>query len=208
MPDDEEHLVMMNEKGPKVDGKGTYQLHKYKRSLDFVDNFRNAIDIGAHIGQWTMQMAKDFNHVIAFEPLELHFSCFEKNLEGCSNVTLHGMGLSNEAHWADFHSGTPNSHGDTWVVEDGPGQYNLETLDSFELTEVDFIKVDCEGYELFILQGGEQLLLANKPTVIVEQKKGMAAKYGLEDREAVDYLRGLGATLRDALQGDYILSWD
>ena len=39
------------------------------------------------------------------------------------------------------------------------------------------------------------------------QKPGKARKFGLGDTEAVDFLIGLGATLRDEIGGDYILSW-
>ena len=53
-----------------------------------------AIDIGAHVGIWTRRLAKDFENVIAFEPLQKHIECHKKNCEGLDNVTLNEVALS------------------------------------------------------------------------------------------------------------------
>jgi hypothetical protein len=98
------------------------------------------------------------------------------------------------------------SSGDSWV--DGEGDIEMRTLDSFAWEyPIDFIKLDCEGYELFALRGGEQLLKRWRPCVLVEQKPGRAQKFGLPETGAVDYLIGIGATLRFEKSGDYCLSW-
>ena len=47
LPDGEEHLIPHIEKGPLVDGKGTYQLHKLEMALAHVKQFRRAADAGA-----------------------------------------------------------------------------------------------------------------------------------------------------------------
>ena len=80
-------------------------------------------------------------------------------------------------------------------------------LDQFSLMALDFLKLDCEGYELFALQGAEETLKRCKPVVIVEQKPGRAQCHGLPERAAVEYLEGLGAKLRLEMAGDFILSW-
>ena len=46
LPDGEEHLIPHIEKGPLVDGKGTYQLHKLEMALAHVRKFRRAVDAG------------------------------------------------------------------------------------------------------------------------------------------------------------------
>ncbi len=83
-------------------------------------------------------------------------------------------------------------------------------LDDFDLEEVDFIKIDCEGYELWVLQGAVETLKRCKPCLIVEQKPetGMEERYGVTAKDAIAFLAGLGAKKRLVIQGDYIFSWD
>ena len=45
------------------------------------------------------------------------------------------------------------------------------TLDSLNFSEVDFIKLDVEGYELDVIKGGINTLRDNDPVIIVEQKE-------------------------------------
>jgi len=70
---------------------------------------------------------------------------------------------------------------------------------------VDLIKLDCEGYELFALQGAEGTIKQYRPTIIVEQKPGRAQKFGLEQTQAVTYLEGLGYRVVQVISGDYIM---
>ena len=42
------------------------------------------------------------------------------------------------------------------------------TLDSFELQDVGFIKVDVEGHELALLQGGRRTLEQSRPRLLIE----------------------------------------
>jgi len=96
---------------------------------------------------------------------------------------------------------------------DGEGDIPMRRLDEVDDMDligprVDFVKLDCEGYELFALRGGAQLLARSRPCVMVEQKPGRATKFGLPATGAVDYLQSLGAKLRFELSGDFCLSWD
>jgi hypothetical protein len=83
-------------------------------------------------------------------------------------------------------------------------------LDSFNIQHIDFIKVDCEGYELFVLRGAIETLKRDKPCVIVEQKPetGMADRYGIGVTDGVEFLKSMGAVVRNTISGDYIMSWD
>ncbi len=73
LPDNEKHLQgWMTEHGEIVDGKGTYQIEKLRAVLDHCQNFRVAVDIGAHVGLWSLQLVKRFEHLHAFEPVAEH----------------------------------------------------------------------------------------------------------------------------------------
>ena len=90
----------------------------------------------------------------------------------------------------------------------GAGDIPMRRLDDFNFQDVDFLKIDCEGYELFVLRGATELLKRCRPCIIVEQKPGNAQKFGLQETEAVPYLQSLGAVLRAVKSGDFVMSWD
>jgi FkbM family methyltransferase len=206
LPAHETHLIEWMEKNGKVvDGKPTYQFHKLEAALKWCKRFRSAIDVGAHCGLWAMHLAKRFNYVYAFEPVALHRRCLVGNIDGHGNVLIAACALGDREGSVSIRTANTSS-GDSWV--DGEGEIPLKRLEDFAPVEVDFMKLDCEGYELFALRGGEEILKRDRPCVIVEQKPGRAQKFGLKETEAVDYLQSLGAKLRATMSGDYILSWD
>lgn len=212
-PDGEKHLPEWMKAAHQMrDGVHQYQFTKYVAALKFVRGSRGlAIDVGGHIGQWSHNMAKDFRHVHAFEPVETYAECWRKNMEGVSNTTLHPIALGGAAGVVSLKCGTPGSHGDTFIAPKDEANaaidVEMRTLDSFSFQNVDFIKIDCEGYELFVIEGGEKTIKHDKPCIIVEQKPGRAQKFGLEETQAVTLLKSWGAKQRGLMSGDYILSW-
>lgn len=215
LPDGEQHLPeWMRQVNDIADGRQRYQGKKQIAALKWCKNKRAAVDVGGHVGLWSYYLAQQFGAVHAFEPVAAHRECFKMNVTA-PNVTLHACALGEEDGFVSMKT-APTSSGDTSVsghsmlsaVAGAGGDIPLKRLDDFDLQDVDFIKLDCEGYELFALRGGEEMLKRCHPCVIVEQKPGHAQNFGLPEIGAVDYLRGLGAYLRTAISGDYILSWD
>lgn len=214
LPDSEDHLVSFLEDPTKfVNGHGTYQYHKFTEAMKYVKNYRFAVDVGGHCGLWSMHIAKKFETVFAFEPIKAHRECFQKNVPD-RNVMLYDFALGEKDGIADIYTNHTSS-GDSWVVPAGSvtsgGKIEknvlIKKLDDFCVQDLDFLKIDCEGFELFVLKGGEQTLLNSKPCIIVEQKPGRADKFGLKTTEAVDYLKSLGAVLYKEMSGDYIMGW-
>lgn len=202
LPDGETHLpAWMDRAGEIVDGRGTYQIKKLRAAVSYCQHFRIAVDVGGHCGLWSMQLVKRFGHVHAFEPVRAHRECFTLNVEAF-NVTLHPVALGESEGSVSIQT-APTSSGDSWVS--GPGSIPMQTLDSFDLQDVDFMKLDTEGHELPILRGAAETIDRCRPVVIVEQKKGHAQRFGLPETGAVDYLRGLGYRLAQETSGDYIL---
>lgn len=206
-PDGEEHMLewMAHPKNRMLlNGKPAYQGKKQTAALQWCRSFRVAVDIGAHIGLWSRNLAVHFESVIAFEPVAAHRECFVTNV-CASNVQLHAVALGEKEGLVSIRS-NPTSSGDSRV--DGVGDIEMYQLDELNLRNVDFIKVDCEGYELLALKGAENTIRRYKPTICVEQKPGMGPRYGLGETDAVKWLEGLGATMRQAMSGDYILTFD
>lgn len=203
-PDHETHLQQwMAKAGEIVDGKGTYQIKKLRTAVGLCKQRRVAVDVGGHVGLWSMQLTKLFDRVHAFEPVAAHRECFIKNvIDAGGNAILHEVALGEKEGNVSIHT-TNTSSGDSWVK--GDGDIPMITLDSLALEEVDFMKLDCEGYELFALRGAADTIARCRPVIIVEQKPGRAQKFGLPETGAVTFLQGLGYKLAKEMSGDYLM---
>lgn len=147
--------------------------------LDYVKNFRCAIDGGAHVGSWTRKLAQKFDHVYAYEPNRDNFACLQKNTEGLDNVYLSGSALGECGGYGRLH---PGNNSGCWHVEwsgdpDWEPEFSVRTLDEIgpryqrPSLPVDYLKLDVEGFEYFALKGGEQTILRDKPVIQIEEKK-------------------------------------
>jgi FkbM family methyltransferase len=214
LPDGEKHFVdWMNSSGEIVDGKGTYQIKKFRAAMEYVKNFRVAVDVGAHVGLWSMQLAQRFDNVIAFEPVAAFRECFVKNawMRGVKCFP-YALGAERDDVWMVY---DPSDSGGTHVAlgEKAAERRNehpieMRTLDEFELKNVDLIKIDCEGYERQVIEGARETVDRCKPCIIVEQKQHIMSKnFGIKGTPAVDLLREMGGLVRRELSGDFIVTF-
>lgn len=207
LPDHERHMVeWMTANNTKVDGKFTYQWSKQIRAMSEVRSWRTAVDAGAHVGTWSMHLAKRFDRVVAFEPCVEHRSCFMQNVNGAgAKVTLVASALGDREGLVRLEV-PQGSSGGTHIA--GEGDVAMNTLDSFKIIDVDFLKIDVEGYERFVVEGGEQTIRRDKPCIVVEQKpKGLAERYGQTRMAAVELLQSWGAKIQFEVSGDFCLTW-
>jgi len=215
LPEGETHyqMIMDSHKSPEVEGKGTYQYRKLAQTLGRTPGRRVAIDIGANIGFWSMHLVKKFKFLHAFEPAVLYRDCFEKNMPVCDNFEMHPYALGDAEFKWPLVTANPIQSGNTYLDfdhdpdDDDVEMVQVKTLDSFNIHEVDLIKIDCEGYELAVIKGGQETILLNKPAIIVEQKPGWPSKHGFPELGAVHHLESLGMKLLLEYSGDYIMGW-
>ena len=66
------------------------------------------------------------------------------------------------------------------------------TLDSFGFEEVDLIKIDIEGSELWALEGATKTIAANLPVVQVELRETHCKRFGYTCDNIINLLMGLG----------------
>jgi FkbM family methyltransferase len=167
-PKSEQHMRQF------IQADDTYQQRQRNKALSYVKNFDVAIDIGGHVGLWSRDFAKKFKTLHAFEPMNEMLECFRKNViewpETTADVHLYPVALG--AHdgrvaMAYENDNTGHSHVELHV----DGDYVMTTLDSFNFPVVDYIKIDAEGFEEYILKGAVETLQRCKPVVTIEKKR-------------------------------------
>lgn len=193
----EKHLAEFKE----VKENGTYQKATLDLALSHCDKFRNAIDIGGHVGLWSMHLVKKFDCVHIFEPILDHIDCLVRNVqEGTYHLNMCALGEEEKDGWMQL---DPENTGHTHVAEEGTHSTKIKTLDSFNLKEIDFIKMDCEGYEVFVCKGGKETLLREKPVICIEQKPH--GFYSDNPMAGVEYLNSLGFEEVGRIRKDIIM---
>lgn len=205
-PDDEAHFPeWMAKANDVVDGRHRYQGKKIDAALALCKNFRAAVDVGGHIGTWSYFLAKRFAMVRTFEPVEAFRDCFARNVIQ-RNCMLYPFALG--AGDRSVHMVIdPKDTGGTHVDPKCDGDIQMLALDRFSFKNIDFIKIDCEGYEAGVIEGGRETITRCKPVIIVEQKqRKLKENFGISGTPAVDMLVGMGYKVRTVISGDYILT--
>lgn len=180
-----------------------YQGNRLTGALPFCRKRRLALDIGAHIGMWSVQLVEHFTQVVAFEPQSGSFAALAENVADKA-VVLHQCALGDEPGLVWLGSIGLAAH---VVPTEAPDAELVEVrkLDDIELPPIDFIKIDVEGFETFVLRGGEVTIRRDRPVIVIEQKH--ETRYGLETNAAVKLLRKWGAVTEWRIKNDYCLRW-
>jgi len=209
-PDNEKHLCkMVLASQPKVDGKGTYQYQKLTAALQQVKRKGLALDVGMHIGLWSMHLVKQFRSVVGFEPVAEHIECLKLNMAGAKNWEVYNCALGSKPGTVGLKC-FDGSTGST-QIQDGAGGISMRRLDDFTFNDpIDLIKIDVENYEYFVLEGGEQIIRRHQPVIILEQKgngKNGKLTYDKDQYASLELLKSWGAKQKFEMNGDYCLSW-
>ncbi|MFT7511553.1 MAG: FkbM family methyltransferase [Candidatus Omnitrophota bacterium] len=143
------------------------------------------LDVGANIGY----LSKLFSNwvgasgcVHSFEPIPETFALLQNNLHrvGLRNVCPHNLALSNVSGSStmlipEYPDGRPNFY-ESHITDDGAGvTIQTETLDHLEMGPVAFIKIDVEGHEWNVIQGGQALISRDLPPLLIEVAGNLAA---------------------------------
>jgi FkbM family methyltransferase len=167
-----------------------YQVHHRRESLSHCDKFNTAIDVGAHVGTWAVDLQEFFEKVYAFEPVPVHRECLERNVDtDIVEILPYALGDYDGnvclSYAKDGNSGTSS------ITEGGDYEAEIRTLDSFGYKDVDYIKIDVEGFELQFLKGAAETIKENRPTINIEVKN-TCERFGYKQEDILTYLTELG----------------
>ena len=175
------------------------------------------LDIGANIGSHTLPLARlvgDIGHVYAFEPTDFAINKLHNNLNLNTNLikrvtVCQTMLVSNENILVEkeLFSSWPLV-GDNKLHEKHKGQLMVTTgaraatLDNivkeYNITRIDFIKLDVDGFEYSVLSGGEKTLKKFKPTILMELAPYLFKNQKNEFIQMIELYKKLGYFFYDA----------
>lgn len=132
-----------------------------------------AYDIGAHIGEISLQLKNCGADVYAFEPSPNNFPILKSNCEHvgikCYDVAIHDVSYECFTPFRDCKTDYRDSDGNT---TDTVQYIKYVTLKDFiaenNIPLPDFIKIDIEGMESIILKTFDFLFLEKRPVIYLE----------------------------------------
>jgi FkbM family methyltransferase len=161
-------------------------------------------DIGANIGAYTVLLGPAVGptgRVIAFEAHPVCYGYLQQNvrLNQLTNVTIENKGLGDQVGELQIEYDDKNP-GQTHIDPQGAGnsvRIPVSTLDDelgrLNVARVDYIKIDVEGFELFVLKGARKTISANPDLVVqTELFDRYSQRYGYKTADVMDFMSGLG----------------
>lgn len=212
LPDDENTSLVKN-----VVEQGQFSCYKpIMNSLDYLEKFDRAIDIGTWIGDSTDIMSRIFSTVYGFEANPEVFECATKNLKNRNNVILKNVALSNTEGVKELFNGPSSFSG--WINTLEPEDINEEkfskkmsvsckTLDSYNFSNIDFIKIDIDSHEGYFLEGATNFFRENNPVILIEYKSKVMQRQHVTMKNPLEILQMIGYKIEmQPTEIDFILT--
>lgn len=173
----------------KLEPEISYYFKEIIKKLDEYKIYGCFCDVGANIGFYTwlcLQQSKG-RKIISFEPDPSNFKLLSLTKDNtiAKNITLRNRALSNKNGNTLFLQDQLTSatgmikNGDkTWGEKYLGQKSNTIKIKREKLDDLDFseqppclIKIDVEGHELEVLEGGENIILKHLPILLIESFK-------------------------------------
>lgn len=189
-----------------------YEKGARKRACEFVRSFDTFIDVGANVGIWALPLRSKFKNVIAFEPCSKNLECLYHNLHlkdgQIDNVHVYETALGDKNETGLIRPGGKNC-GNTQVVGESESQHvlgdgsqpvtgrevEMRTLDSYEFSNIDLLKIDTQGHEWCIINGALESIKRCRPVVVFESdgksSKGIR-RFGKGELDTMKLLKDIG----------------
>ena len=182
-----------------------------------IKQFRTCLDFGGHVGTSAIRYSKHFEKIKSFEPIPDLFECLEYNTKDIDNIEIYNNAIGDTNDKVTIYINPENTGANVVQSEDTqdiidtrwnneqrpnftsikPLEVDCRTIDSFNFDDVDFIKIDTEGYNMAPLIGMQETLKRCSPVIQLER-----AVPHIEEPE--QFLRKLGYKVIKTIQFDDI----
>jgi FkbM family methyltransferase len=191
---------------------GNWQHTNFRFAQTLIDNWTRCIDIGSNMACSAVQYSERFHIVECFEPTPMNIELWHLTIgeNKITNCHLHEVALGecektaeiilhekNGGHNHLNNADRPRWTGTKWAERipkerrRASTQVQVKTLDSYEFHDVGFMKLDVEGYEYFVLQGAQETIKANRPTLQLEIRANQCRKFGYWAEDMIEWIRSL-----------------
>lgn len=160
------------------------------------------IDCGALYGDHTIAYCRKVGSqgtVLAIEASKMAYDCLCENAKQFESPVICIHAVLCESHGGHaLHCVEEGNLGCSHITEDDKKGVEVRTISIDGLTKdaglsrLDFLKIDCEGYEYQILKGARGSIKQFKPKMMIEINHGALAAQGDHDRKIYDLLLDLG----------------
>lgn len=181
------------------------------------------LDIGAHYGYFTLLAAKlagNNGKIMSFEPAESSYNLLRTNTKDLQNTSVFKLAVSKSEGNLIFYE-FPNLHSEynasdvsqfkdeAWFANSKPVKVEVQatTIDSItanKLFSPQLIKIDVEGGEYDVLEGGINYLKNHSPTIVMEYLE--PNRKNKNHKKAVNLLLSIGYTAHLITQDGEIIT--
>ena len=181
-----------------------YEPKLVQRFCELVQNGMTVIDVGAHVGIYSLIASKrvgETGKVIAMEPSPANAKQLRRHLSinQCTNVEVVEAAAGDRTRKISFSYRTdptdPVAFANSIAYDIGGERVSVPmlTLDNIcEFIRPALFKIDVEGAELLALQGAKRVLSKHRPMVIVAIHPEPMKILGTTPKQLIGYMRKLG----------------
>ena len=136
-----------------------------------INNESIVVDVGAHVGGYTIRACKKVKQVISIEPYGASAEILKQNikLNSCNNVYILQKAISDRKGYGRLKI-YPGQEAMSTLNEDGNIIVETDTLDNIiqdlGINRIDFLKIDIEGSEAVAIRGMKYTLKITKNIMI------------------------------------------
>lgn len=190
----------------------------------FVKEKRNVVQAGGNIGLYAKKYSELFKNVYTFEPEHINFHCLNLNAtepnifkyQCCLGFNSTPVNLDIAGHMNDLWKIRDMVNGKLKVVDhivgantgayhvDGYGNIPVINLDSLNLSEVDLIHFDIEGFEANAILGSITTIKKCMPVITLELKYNHGSRYNWPTEAVIMLMSSIGYTKIDEVGADSI----
>lgn len=146
------------------------------------------LDVGANVGTHSIYYAR-YGYVICFEANPIAFECLTHNMRHENCLLLNRAVSNKDNQFIDM-----VNEGTNYGAQHTTPGTTIETItiDSLNLIECNFIKMDIEGDELAALQGAKETIAEFKPVLCVECNLSTLVRKNISADDLISYITSFG----------------
>lgn len=161
--------------GARIVYIGDYEPEVKNVFKQYIQQNNTVLDIGANIGLHSLyfsELVGNAGSVISYEPVQQNFVLLEQNVKqnGYNNIEIRNIALGNKNEAIGISIDVNSSNPGSYNLFDNDGQVMINCRIGDEVVDqpVDFIKIDVEGYEAFVIDGLTKTIRRDLPKILFE----------------------------------------